>query len=313
VAPPEDLFGPLSVAVDPSGKIWVDNFGNLNELNSDLTFTGISAASSNGNKIAGNLTIDGSGDVWAADYQHLVEASNTGMLLSPSPSGWTGVSQAGPSGFQQIEHLTFDSSGGLWTSDVASSLGVNATSVYQIDTSNGTILQDFTGANAVNSASIAPVVADGAGNVYTCFGGSTATVDVYNSNATLSVSSFTEANGRACGSYTMAIDGKDNIFALNYSPTAGAEVLDEFTTLGASISGDGGYSAASPEEGDTLNNHYVAAPIKIDGSGNIWAINSSTQNVNGTGNVLIEFIGVASPVVTPLSLALKNGELAARP
>jgi len=312
VAPPQDLFGPLSVAVDQSGKVWVDNFGNLNELNPDLSFTGISVASSNGNKIEGNLTIDPSGDVWAANFQDLVEANTMGTLLSPSPSGWNGVSQATPGGYLEVKHLTFDSTGGLWASDV--SADGYATSVYQIDPANGTIARDFTSPDGPSQASVAPIVADGAGNVYTCPGGSSATVNVYNAISASIVSTFTQANGRACGDSAMAIDGQNNIFALNYSTTAGAEVLDEFTTQGSPVSpSDGGYSAASPEEGDVLNNHYLAAPIKIDGSGNIWAINSATQNVNGTGNVLVEFVGLAAPVVTPLSLALTNAQMASRP
>jgi hypothetical protein len=42
----------------------------------------------------------------------------------------------------------------------------------------------------------------------------------------------------------------------------------------------------------------------IDGSGNLWS--------NGSAN-LHEYIGIATPVLTPLSLAVKAGKPASRP
>jgi hypothetical protein len=51
----------------------------------------------------------------------------------------------------------------------------------------------------------------------------------------------------------------------------------------------------------------AAGPLRvaIDGSGNVWVLLA--------GNSVTEYIGVATPVVTPLSLGVKNKKLAAKP
>jgi sugar lactone lactonase YvrE len=46
--------------------------------------------------------------------------------------------------------------------------------------------------------------------------------------------------------------------------------------------------------------------IAIDGSGNIWLTNAADS-------VLVEFVGAATGVVTPLAAAVKSNTLGARP
>jgi hypothetical protein len=43
----------------------------------------------------------------------------------------------------------------------------------------------------------------------------------------------------------------------------------------------------------------------VDGSGNVWVVMAA--------NNVIEMVGVATPVVTPLSLGVKNNTLGTRP
>jgi len=52
----------------------------------------------------------------------------------------------------------------------------------------------------------------------------------------------------------------------------------------------------------------LSAPsgLAIDGSGNVWVTNAESNNV-------MEFVGAAAPVVTPLSVAVKNKMIATRP
>jgi hypothetical protein len=45
--------------------------------------------------------------------------------------------------------------------------------------------------------------------------------------------------------------------------------------------------------------------IAIDGGGNVWVMLSN--------NTVAEFVGAATPVVTPFSLGVKNGTLGQRP
>jgi hypothetical protein len=51
--------------------------------------------------------------------------------------------------------------------------------------------------------------------------------------------------------------------------------------------------------------------IAIDPSGNLWITNY--DGTNSAGSSVVEIIGVAAPVVTPLSLAAGNNALGAKP
>jgi len=48
-----------------------------------------------------------------------------------------------------------------------------------------------------------------------------------------------------------------------------------------------------------------AQMIAVDGAGNVWALLGD--------NSLTEFVGIATPTVTPLALAVKSKKLAAKP
>ncbi len=89
-----------------------------------------------------------------------------------------------------------------------------------------------------------------------------------------------------------------------------------------------GYTGTSSGEAPTINPDPSApapysgefAPIggiagaAIDGSGNLWVLNVNTgASSTSAGNVLVEFVGIAAPVVTPTSLALQFGQVGVRP
>jgi len=59
----------------------------------------------------------------------------------------------------------------------------------------------------------------------------------------------------------------------------------------------------------------LANGIAVDGSGSVW-LTSCGSYCTGTGSdagSVYQLIGVATPVVTPLALAEKNGALAIKP
>jgi len=45
--------------------------------------------------------------------------------------------------------------------------------------------------------------------------------------------------------------------------------------------------------------------VALDGSGNVWVLLAD--------NTVTEYVGVATPVVTPIALGVKNKKLAAKP
>ena len=53
--------------------------------------------------------------------------------------------------------------------------------------------------------------------------------------------------------------------------------------------------------------------LAIDGSGDIWVANHTPVTVNSQPQTVTEFIGLAATTVTPLALAVKNGEIGLPP
>ena len=86
----------------------------------------------------------------------------------------------------------------------------------------------------------------------------------------------------------IAIDGAGNVWVANRGSTATSapyppSVISEFNSAGTALSPSTGYQAG-------LN---LTLSIAIDGSGNVWTTNASL-------NTVTEFVGAASPVVTPI-------------
>jgi hypothetical protein len=97
------------------------------------------------------------------------------------------------------------------------------------------------------------------------------------------------------GSTAIAIDGSGNAWVTN----TGNATVTELSNTGASI---------SPSTGYTGGVEFFPFSIAIDGSGNVWTVNSG----HGKGQVR-EFIGAATPVVTPLATGVMNHSLGTRP
>jgi hypothetical protein len=103
-----------------------------------------------------------------------------------------------------------------------------------------------------------------------------------------SVSEFTSSGAPVTGSpfagggfnspSAIAIDGADNVW------TNSANGIIQLNSSGTAISPSGGY------EGGNLN---FPIGVAIDGSGNVWTSNTRS-------NTVVEFVGAATPVVTPI-------------
>jgi hypothetical protein len=107
-------------------------------------------------------------------------------------------------------------------------------------------------------------------------------------------------------SFGAAIDGNGNVWITNrYNSGLGGSSTDaanstiiELTSAGKAVSPSTNYNYGGIFN-DTLN-------LAIDPSGDIWV-------TNYTGSQLVEIIGAAAPVVTPLSSAANNGDLGQQP
>jgi hypothetical protein len=81
--------------------------------------------------------------------------------------------------------------------------------------------------------------------------------------------------------------------------------LAVFNNSATALTGNNGIDGQFTVSGGTakvpMNGPYF---IAIDASGDVWAQTNTT---------VVEYIGAATPVLTPLSAAVKKGTIAARP
>jgi streptogramin lyase len=251
----------------------------------------------------GGIAIDGTGNAWVADFdaKSVIKLSNSGTILSGA-SGFTAGGSTGPS------NIAIDTAGNAWVSNEPDN------TVTELSNS-GTVLSGGTGYNFGGQVHPSAIAIDASGKVWfvNLFGG--AAFKLNSDGSLLSpaagypscVSTFPPLlPGRECVSSfsfpQLAIDGSGNIWGgtvndfldSNGHTTSRRFGLAELNNSGTIISGPSGYVPTG----------FTA--IAVDGSGNVWTDSAAGNNVT-------ELIGVAAPVVTPLSVGVKNGTLGQRP
>jgi streptogramin lyase len=306
--------GNTGIAVDGSGNVWVE--GGLDTV-TELSPAGVALSGSQGFSTPGSTTliaIDSNGYVWVTGGagNDVAELSSSGTLYSGS-NGYP----AGPGAFG----VAIDLLGNVWVADLSSP------SVTEL-LSTGATRATYTGGGLNNASGIAfdengnAWIANRLGGSITKISGSgtvtSSTLDsqsgpygiAIDSGQNVWISNFygnslTELNNGATtvATYTggglsgpgiPAIDGLGNIWVANGS--AGSSI-SEFSNLGVAL---------SPSTGFVNAGLAGAQVLAIDGSGNVWVSNLFHGQV-------FEFIGAASPVVTPLVTALGSGRLGALP
>jgi hypothetical protein len=110
-----------------------------------------------------------------------------------------------------------------------------------------------------------------------------------------------------------ALDGAGNVWGavtfrwntISHPPTTSvSSAVAEMTNTGKIVSAPLGYTGSSKL--GSMGTFFVNVQgIAIDGGGNVWVMLSD--------NTVAEFVGAATPVVTPFSLGVKNGTLGTRP
>jgi len=320
--------GPSMIAIDQTGNLWVGD-GNssgeifaINPAGSTPSLLSFSPIVTGMGPLA-SLAIDKFGNLW-------VGSTSGGFNISEYQRSGTRVSLSGTAGPDHQNYLIFDSNYNLWiqtSNDSPDPLVSTAKpDVNEISTSTGGVeFQAFpnsTGGAAAITGNIS-LVADSAGYVYGCADHNKG-LDIFTSGA-WSNSSAAPAivTTRACGNQ-LVLDGQGHLFAVSnttLTSTTNHTNIDEFTTQGVLISpATNGYTGTSSTEPLTLNSPDHARGVNvpgvsaaIDGSGNLWVLNLDTVGFSTPGNVLVEYIGIGAPVVTPTSVALTNGMLGVRP
>lgn len=318
------LADPGPLAIDTTGNAWVCGENGVTELN----FVGSELPNSpfgGGGLISSgcqNLAIDGIGNIWTVNNASVTKLNDLGQALSPA-SGYTiPVSPTDSLAVSLALPLAIDDSNNVW-------VGANAP-VYPINLSlaelnNGGGLPNFLTPNSfgtvppsnfVNTNGFpgqVQIAIDHSGNVWMpatqtdCFPGTLARVPAYQGIGTTDQAStaFNYSGGtdpfRCSGG--IAVDGAGVIWTASVggpSQGAGGAPLTP-PNVGAynpSLAADVfGYASASLAAGPES--------VAVDGSGNVWVLLSN--------NTITEFVGLATPAVTPQSAAVKSRKLGAKP
>jgi len=278
-----DLSGPVALAIDSGGNIWTANNGgsSLAEFNSSGVLNPNSPFTGGGINSPTAIAIDGQGYIWALNPPSagsLSKFNSSGVEQSGS-SGYTGGGLDDPSG------LVIDTSGDAWT---ANKLSSDPATISEFNPSGSPV--SATGySEGVGNFGPANLGIDGAGNIWVT-NSLQSTLSKFGSGGTLLATSSAGAGGLE-NPGGIAIDGANNIWTLN-DAYGEYSWLVEFNSSGTPISGSGGYYTAT-----------LTGGMAIDGSGNLWVSNVGYNNCcseSVSTYPLFEFIGVASPVVTPI-------------
>ncbi|AFL88214.1 hypothetical protein Terro_1925 [Terriglobus roseus DSM 18391] len=315
---------PTAIAIDGIGSVWIANYaGAVTRLSSQgAAFSPSTGYTGGGMFELNGLAIDRSGNIWVASKESAASVnSGKGAVqqltrLGVVLSGTTGFS----SGVNNPASLATDALGNVWVANggnstvaLLSSAGApitptgglagtfNDPSAIAIDATNGawfanqggsTLLRvaaDRTLGTAVTCCNApAGIALDSAGNIWAAnFSGD-------------SVSEVRPSGNVASAGYTLgtgtqpqgiAVDSANHVWVANTLTGTLTQLQGETGTgtPGTLLSGTNGYGAAA-----SLKNPQRLA---IDPSGNLWVTSYGDTATNGA---VMEFIGAAAPVKTPL-------------
>ena len=274
------LSASYGLAVDEYDNAWIPNEPNFTQSGVFVPGDSVSVLTASGQSVSGSsgftagglnypiaVAIDTDASAWVVDYgnSHITHLSNSGQALSGA-SGYTSPY------FEFPVAIAVDGSHNVW---IANQSGDSVTKVAP----DGSQFTNYACCDGPSNLAI-----DQLGNVW---------VDNYygNSVSEISSSGVILANGTLTSGgldhpQGIAIDGAGNVWVANYRSTSITELAGaNSTTPGAALSPSAGLGSDA--------NLLEAYAIAVDASGNLWISNFGS-------NTLTEFVGLASPVRTPL-------------
>jgi hypothetical protein len=275
------------IAIDVSGDAWVLDSNAVGKFSSSGTVTG-DYSSGLGLSSPTSIAMDSSSNAWIGDgaTASVVKVSSSGTL-SGTFTG-SGLTAPGP--------VAIDASGDAWIADLTSGAIVELSPT-------GSVLSGSGGYTGVGLNMPTGIAIDHSGNVWVSnSGGTTGSVTEISKTGTLLSGSSGYTNSALSNPGAIAIDGAGNAWV------AGGNATSEISPTGTFLSGSTGFPAA-----DGPNDFTVGIGIAVDGSGDVWLNYDPYNFLFGYTYYMQEIVGAATPVVTPLSLAVKNGTIGTRP
>ena len=268
------LNRPVGIAIDASGNAWVTNHGanSVTELSSaGAILSGTNGYTGGGIVSPFGIAIDGAGNAWVTigDENSVTELSSTGAILSGA-NGYTG------GGLNDPEEIAIDGAGNAWVSNSDNSVSKLSSAGTALSGTNG-----YTGGGLNNGPQ--GIAVDSSGNAWVA-DNLISVAELSNAGVLLSGTNGYTGCLNESFAFASVIDGSGNAWVSNY----GGNSVTELSSTGACLSGPNGYI------GGNLN---FPIGIAVDNSGNVWVANE-------VGSSVTEMIGVATPVITPISAGL---------
>jgi streptogramin lyase len=263
------------MALDANGNVWIANEQtDPNSGNGDVAELSSAGSAVQTNLTAGGINFpiavaaDSNGNMWFADYgdSKVTVLTSSGSAVSASP-GWGGSSLAFPVA------LAVDSNHNAWVANQAGLLPITKISADGSEATNYNC----------NCDGASGIAVDQGGNVWVAnyYGNSISEVS---SSGTAELSAIT--GGGVDHPQGIVVDGGGTVWVTNFLGNSLSEIS------GASSSAAGTFLSPSTGFGTDAS---ILQPygLAIDASGNIWVSNFGNST-------LTEFIGVATPVKTPM-------------
>jgi hypothetical protein len=315
------------MGIDPGGVIWVaSNSESLQPTTTDAMI-GFNPNGSVFNQFPVpfplGVAVDGSGDIWSSNWTTMY---STFQELQDQSGTYTN---------NAVTVTTTESNGGavcigpmsrdVWEVAAGYNQG-SAVTLYDTSALTQTTLTPDAGASYITGCAV-----DHAGNVWLADGSSFNGVEVYSNTGALLHSYAIAGQNTLTGQFNLlqdiALDGLGNafvsIFVYDQAGSGAATYpgrLMELNSSGTVVSPAYGYQPTSgaPNSGGSgltaLTSNLLTSPggIGIDGSGNVW-LTGVDYYATGAASFVTEVLGIAAPVVTPKSVAVKTNAIANRP
>lgn len=294
------------IAIDTNGNAWVSGNGVLSEL----TTLGTPVLGSPYAGMAGggnDMAFDAQDDLWIANGAGLNEFSNFGVELSPA-AGFTN------SGISGISAVGIDSLNNVWIGNPE--IGDTAEGSFSELTNPGGELIVNSEQTSQGASILAQLAADGAGDIWGIAAGDGIGYDVCKVPPYAGKGSVLSLTNTCYESFAVDPNGLYFVNARGLG-LDGAEMLWVASQGGQGASGTAFAPSVLPVDPSLFTGGGLPSPLSssslaagtlrvaVDGSGNVWVLLAN--------NTVTEYVGVATPVVTPIALGVKNGKLAAKP
>jgi streptogramin lyase len=275
------LNAPQSIAIDANGDIWLANYEGSSYTKFTSTYNTFTSAAIPGLNYPSSVAIDPAGDVWFANF-----VGNSLIKLSPSGSAMGTF----PSSYAPLQVIS-DTVGNLWTPNP----------------NNGTVAMIENDGSHPGTFSV-PSLSPARGPQIAALD-STHTLWLLNQDNSISAISATTGAalpgtpfnlGTSAGPVALTLDGGNSLWTLNQVPTSTGPFNNTTTSTLSGFT----HSGKSLFTGHTFP--YNMTSLAVDGSGNLWIASPSATTV-------YEIVGLAAPVVTPISVATAHNTLATRP